>query len=289
MNYVVESSIFKAASSQMILFGVNACVKLVCYGIYGSLFVLAIHILARRKAAGNKLLVLYTCTMAIFGTAQVVICLMQTAQIVRLVIVLVEEDTATSDVTNPNLLRLEAAAASLALAQQLVFASNNTGVGCAVNTTNPNSAFYVLRHAPFVLGAITNLTLVILTGGRIWWIRRDALRVGIADGLLSHYNAAIAMILESGALYAMLATALAITPPTGTDYTFVLQGIAIHVINIAPTMMVVRVGLGHNLQDIVENRRCDWPLTPLRGQLSSLQTPNIRSEDNGPFRAKMVV
>ncbi|KAJ7038653.1 hypothetical protein C8F04DRAFT_1088243 [Mycena alexandri] len=310
MNYVVESSIFKEASFQMILFGVNACVEIACYGIYVSLFILAIHILARRKAAGNKLLVLYTCTMAIFGTAQVVICLMQTAQIVRLVIVLVEEDTATSDVINPNLLRLEATAVSLALAQQLVFVGNNLlsdslflyrcfviwgsrwrpvvlpgvlmistfGFACAVNITNSNSVFFV-RRAPFILAAITNLTLVTLTCGRIWWIRRDALLVGADNRLRNRYNAAIAMILESGVLYAMFATALAITAPTGSDYTFVLQGIAMQLINIAPTMIIVRVGLGHNVQDVV----------PLRGQLSNLHMLNMRGEDNDPSSAKMAV
>ncbi|KAJ7022955.1 hypothetical protein C8F04DRAFT_1306990 [Mycena alexandri] len=288
MNYVVESSIFQEASFQMTLYGVNACVELVCYGIYVSLFVLAIHILARRKAAGNKLLVLYTCTVAIFGTAQAVLCLAQTAQIVRFVVVLVEEDTASSDVTSPNLLKLRATAASLAMGQQLIFAGNNLladslfvefvslfcDLGVPVETnrfTWDANDFHLRRAAPpysnfrVTDSSVQELDSLSAPGGRIWWIRRDALRVGTAKELLSRYNMAIAMILESGAFYAMVVTAIIITAPTAANYTFVLPGIAMNVVSIAPTMIIVRVGLGHNVQDIVDNRRRDLPLTPLQG------------------------
>ncbi|KAJ7704202.1 hypothetical protein B0H16DRAFT_1704866, partial [Mycena metata] len=92
MNYIVNSSSFDydwfALSSGV----VNAFVQFVLYGVYIVLFLLAIYTLARRKSAGKKLLLGYTWAMAVFGTVQLVLCLVELWIGARFVGVLVKQD-----------------------------------------------------------------------------------------------------------------------------------------------------------------------------------------------------
>ncbi|KAJ7700306.1 hypothetical protein B0H16DRAFT_1749084 [Mycena metata] len=110
---------------------------------------------------------------------------------------------------------------------------------------------------PLILAAVTNLVLVALTAGRIWWIRRDALRLFPGGGVLSHSNTAITMILESGTLYCIITILLA-TTSQAKPFHAAMVGIAAHLIvsglppvvdfspealnlfpqNIAPTLIV---------------------------------------------------
>ncbi|KAJ7711477.1 hypothetical protein B0H16DRAFT_1480320 [Mycena metata] len=60
----------------------------------------------------------------------------------------------------------------------------------------------------------------------------------------------IAMVLESGAAYFVVSVLLAIFDSDSSGITFnVLESIAIHIVNIAATLIIVRVGLGQNIQD----------------------------------------
>ncbi|KAJ7744112.1 hypothetical protein B0H16DRAFT_1889704 [Mycena metata] len=116
-------------------------------------------------------------------------------------------------------------------------------------------------RAAYGLGAFTNLVLTVLTAGRIWWIRRDAFRVLPDKSTVSRYNTVMAMVLESGALYLILAICAVATYPPGSGLLvegvsihgigssyIALKGITTHAVNIIPTMIVVRVGLGHILK-----------------------------------------
>ncbi|KAJ7599474.1 hypothetical protein C8J56DRAFT_1158368 [Mycena floridula] len=98
---------------------------------------------------------------------------------------------------------------------------------------------------------IGDLLTVLLTGGRIWWITRKARKKPIQK----RYNAATAVILESGILYpgvSILAVITAIFSGIlgGYTVTFTLIGIIYHVVGIAPTLIIVRVGLGVTHDDI---------------------------------------
>ncbi|KAJ7661988.1 hypothetical protein DFH06DRAFT_1325312 [Mycena polygramma] len=80
--------------------------------------------------------------------------------------------------------------------------------------------------------------------GRIWWIRREALNVGADDTIRSRYSSVIAMIVESGALYCATTILLAITYFLPGTAFLMAQAAAMHLVDIAPTIILVRVGLG---------------------------------------------
>ncbi|KAJ7582193.1 hypothetical protein C8J56DRAFT_1056339 [Mycena floridula] len=101
---------------------------------------------------------------------------------------------------------------------------------------------------------VTNVVTVLLTGGRIWWITRKARKL-LDKTIQKRYNTATAVILESGILYpgvSILAVITAIFSSIlgGYTVTFTLIGIIYHVVGIAPTLIIVLVGLGVTHDDI---------------------------------------
>ncbi|KAJ7711470.1 hypothetical protein B0H16DRAFT_1628241 [Mycena metata] len=124
MNYTVNSSSFDSGWSALSTSVIDVCVQLVLYGIYLVLFILAIHTLTRRKSGGKKLLLGYTWTMIVFGTVQLVVCLVQAAINVRCVEVLVKQDVAGNLTSQPELARLALLDKALTIAQFMVFAVN---------------------------------------------------------------------------------------------------------------------------------------------------------------------
>ncbi|KAJ7159511.1 hypothetical protein C8R46DRAFT_1108449 [Mycena filopes] len=250
------------------------CTELIFYGIHFVLFCLAISFLARRKTGGQKVLLGYTVVLFLFGTTQLVLTLVNTATFVRL---LVQE----GDRTNYDYGIL----AYWGVVRLFVFWTNNfvsdslllyrcyliwgsrwrpmalpgilimgTFVVMVITFKIWNFQFRVVFA---VLAAITNLSLVVFTAGRIWWIRRQASHVFDGDTVQSRYNTALAMIIESGAIYYIFAILL-MTPIDPTFYG-AMSGIAIHLINIVPTLIVVRVGLGHNIQETIQGRAARTP------------------------------
>ncbi|KAJ7303067.1 hypothetical protein DFH08DRAFT_57016 [Mycena albidolilacea] len=112
----------------------------------------------------------------------------------------------------------------------------------------PKSQNFKFQQSPYIIAAITNLVLVLLTAGRIWWIRRDARYIGVT-ALNTRYDRAIAMIVESGAIYLISTILLIVTYPLRASESFqVLQAITAQLINVVPMLIIVRVGLGHQTQ-----------------------------------------
>ncbi|KAJ7152565.1 hypothetical protein C8R46DRAFT_1303109, partial [Mycena filopes] len=132
--------------------------------------------------------------------------------------------------------------------------------GCVIISPRfGTSAPMDIQRIPYILAAVTNLVLVALTAGRIFWIRRDAVYVCADNSVLNHYNTVIAMILESSALHGILTTGKAITYSLAHNYPagisfWAIQAISVHFINIAPALIIVRIGLGHDIQDTIESR-----------------------------------
>ncbi|KAJ7022947.1 hypothetical protein C8F04DRAFT_1272014 [Mycena alexandri] len=208
--------------------------ELLGYGIHMVLFILAMCILARRKTAGKKLLMIYIVAMALFGTAQVALSV---AEAVRTVQLFVQGGTTSSG------RRLAKIILALDLSQCFIFFTNNLvsdslllyrcfiiwgsrwppvvlpGIlivaTCAVGYGA--TASHISRSAPAfdaiapnVFGAVTNLVLVAFT--------------------------VIAMILESGALLFVPTIILLIPMPAVARA--IVTGIAVHLINIAPTLII---------------------------------------------------
>ncbi|KAJ7723082.1 hypothetical protein B0H16DRAFT_1599489 [Mycena metata] len=111
--------------------------------------------------------------------------------------------------------------------------------------------------ARWALGMIflTNVLLMILTAGRIWWIRRDAALV-LDPAYIRKYDTVIALILESGALYCLTIILYLIFVPLhpSETSTVVIRAIMPQVMNIAPTLIIVRVGLDKGAKDTASDR-----------------------------------
>ncbi|KAJ6505509.1 hypothetical protein C8R45DRAFT_972911 [Mycena sanguinolenta] len=104
----------------------------------------------------------------------------------------------------------------------------------------------------YAMGLITNIVLMTLTAGRLWWMARNSTHAHLPTAFKSRYNTTISIILESGTIYCVCAALLAVSlMSTGSNGKFYLtmEGIAFQAVNIAPTLTVVRVGLGHNVLD----------------------------------------
>ncbi|KAJ6486045.1 hypothetical protein C8R47DRAFT_526509 [Mycena vitilis] len=103
----------------------------------------------------------------------------------------------------------------------------------------------------FALSVLTNIILVGLTVGRIWHSRRIARGVGMQNGVVRRYNTALAMVLESGAILCAWVVVYVIlrsmSPPTVWR---VFRGGLAMLLNIVPTLIVVRVGLGHTINKL---------------------------------------
>ncbi|KAJ7022793.1 hypothetical protein C8F04DRAFT_1136674 [Mycena alexandri] len=104
-----------------------------------------------------------------------------------------------------------------------------------------------------IFSVLTNVILMALAAGRIWWIGRGA-RAIMGPAVVKQYRTVIAMILESGALYCtpgLMYLAFFIASPPATQVIFAALA---QIVGIAPTIIVVRVGLGNSV-DSVESFR----------------------------------
>ncbi|KAJ7182843.1 hypothetical protein C8R43DRAFT_968240 [Mycena crocata] len=100
------------------------------------------------------------------------------------------------------------------------------------------------------MSVVTNVVLMALTAGRIWWIRRDA--SVLADcASVRRYNMVIAIILESGAIYCLsviiyVTIVSILNPGNFSPLIDIFRGVVPQIMNIAPALIIVRVGLGYN-------------------------------------------
>ncbi|KAJ7723206.1 hypothetical protein B0H14DRAFT_573145 [Mycena olivaceomarginata] len=94
----------------------------------------------------------------------------------------------------------------------------------------------------FTLNLFTNLVLMMLTAGRIWWVTRRQ-RAVLGAEWTPRYNAAIAIILESGAIYCsgLIFQVVALSfHDSALTASIHLHGTIGQLVNIVPTLIVVR-------------------------------------------------
>ncbi|KAJ7682632.1 hypothetical protein DFH06DRAFT_1161709 [Mycena polygramma] len=99
----------------------------------------------------------------------------------------------------------------------------------------------------------TNVLASFLAAGRIWWIsRRIAILLGKRKGQ-ARYMDLTAIILESGLIYPatlIITIVVYLVPATPTVAVLSCIAAAYHLVGIAPTMIIVRVGLGVSTDDV---------------------------------------
>ncbi|KAJ7929729.1 hypothetical protein B0H13DRAFT_2538763 [Mycena leptocephala] len=236
MQYTVGSQRFDDSWNAMMQLLLEMGVSLLLYGgscIYISLFLLTIHLLfRRRKSPGIKLLIVISCIMAVLGTAQMAVVIAQAVVAARLVQQVVHSQVLKEHKSQSNVLVLTTirefgffinnfVTDSLFLYRCYVIWGFQTKIVIVpallmlstfvmgiVRATALNGAVEDVIQITFGLAAATNLAG---SAGRILWIRRAALHVGLDRTLCSRYTTAIGIILESGAIYCIAAIFLVIT------------------------------------------------------------------------------
>ncbi|KAJ7017885.1 Alpha/Beta hydrolase protein [Mycena alexandri] len=220
-------------------------------GMYLMLFIFAVYTLARRKTAAKKLMLGYTWVMGICGTAQLLLCLVQTVLVVSFAEVLVQRDSASSKIiSTPELLpaNFAAVSSSLTTTQGVIFTLNNLVTDSLLVSPLPP------RELP-----LTELQLYrcfVIWGSR--WL--PVVLPGIlVTCTFRCVNAIIAVpsvaLLRLPYIFAALTSFVLVALIVHGIAFSVLRAIASHLINIAPTLIIVRVGLGHNIQDTIESPR----------------------------------
>ncbi|KAJ7770578.1 hypothetical protein B0H16DRAFT_1715236 [Mycena metata] len=264
----------------------KASLSLLLHGIFLVLFMLAIHILSRRKTTSRRTLLAATWLMFWVGNTRLALDVLATAVSIRIV-----QDNIQSSANLIAQLRLLFTLQSVqtgffalnVLVADILFLYRCYVIwGCQkrvlilpgmfIAATIAASVRYFVTEGPsslvtassgpifgpklpYVLGALTNLVITSFIVGKICWIRRDAHIVG-ANRLKQRYDVVLTILLESGALYCLSAILMAIfgTPSPSFVAGAIFDAIAVEGVNILPMLMVVRIGLGHSSQETPEPR-----------------------------------
>ncbi|KAF7340744.1 hypothetical protein MSAN_02102800 [Mycena sanguinolenta] len=245
MQYTLDPDLDSAWSCLLKAFSETG-VSLVLYGIYICLFLLSIYVLARRREAhGKQLLMAWSCVIAAGGTAQLAVTIAQAVEMAGLFANLLH-----GQVLNRHSTRL--LTAQNALGAMNIFARDSLYlyrcyaiweyrwkivvlpglcmlsifvIGILGATTGLR---YTEPQIVYGLGAATNLILTALTGearaaGRLLWIRGTTSRYGVNNAFRARCNRAIGMVLESGAIYCIAAIFILITASINAPETYFIE------------------------------------------------------------------
>ncbi|KAJ7673542.1 hypothetical protein B0H17DRAFT_1183205 [Mycena rosella] len=226
---------------------------LVLYTLYLILFIFSIHTLAHRSPAGRRFLLVTTSAMFLLGTAAAVISVVETGTIVQLNKELFLRST---DLPRQNsLIRL---CSHLNLAEDVLLETRNFLADliflyrCYIMWGSDKRIVIlpgIFMVATVVVGCISAIGWDTL--GRIWYIRHEAYIVN-GTTFRKRYDTAIAMILESGSIYCVgiILWIISRSLPNQSDsstqiFTGFTEGLVEQGVNIVPTLILVRVGMGH--------------------------------------------
>ncbi|KAJ7630243.1 hypothetical protein FB45DRAFT_531395 [Roridomyces roridus] len=244
---------------------VQAGLELFLYGIYVHLFFSAIHVLSRRGATGRNVLLLASWAMFLAGATQMIIQLLSLAFYVQALQSLYEPGSTNgadhlaaynSFVTVlPRHLRLTIDFGKVYRCY-VIWGRNKAVVVLPVMLVLCTAALAVAiqysldsvtaTQVGFLSIAITNFVLTGLTAGRIWWLKRQSSHP--KNPLGKRYNNAIAIIIESGALYfvfgILLAATARIEPQIDSLPFGIFLGIGKQGVNIIPALSII-LGVRH--------------------------------------------
>ncbi|KAJ7492064.1 hypothetical protein FB451DRAFT_1165242 [Mycena latifolia] len=285
MSYTVPATVFSDLWTFASADVYEAITEVLLYGILLVLVAFATSLLSRRQAAGGRILGAATGVMFLLATIQLGARLMSTSQACRILYLAVQgEVQPQSLIANKAMSRW----VNVNFVEDVLLVTNNLvtdgvliyrcyliwgrnkwiaiGPGVlllltsilsyvsAVEGDYPTAAGPMIDlRIGFILSVVINLLLVGLTAGRIWYTRRKA-RGFLQKDVLLKYNTATVMMLESGAILCAWVVAYvvvrSISPPTVWR---IFRGGLAQMLNIVPTLIVVRVGLGHTIQETTAN------------------------------------
>lgn len=281
MDYAVNSLEFEARWSDM-LFNVSIISStLLLYALYVVLFLFSIHTL-RRQIPTGKILRITAWVMFLLASASTIVACLAAGESMRVVHTVVDG----SQDAPPYVLRHYHA---LRLGQDIILAMNNLvtdllflyrcfviwgakrGIlvlpGMFIFATVVVGCIAALQYAglitldpsvdprvPVSMAGVTNTLLMCLTAGRIWYIRRET-KALTGQSFQKRYATAIAIVLESGVLYSLCVITYVISTSIGTKSASetIFRGVAWSMVqigvNIVPTLILVRVGMGRSTEN----------------------------------------
>ncbi|KAJ7637881.1 hypothetical protein DFH06DRAFT_643499 [Mycena polygramma] len=268
MNYVVASVEFEALWCSMLFDVALISTALLIYGLYAVLFLFSIRTLQGQLPGGN-ILRLTTWVMFILATVYVLVhgSVDDSVRLARIykALILAEDIILAYNNLVTDLLFLYRCYVIWGSRKRIILLPGvlilaTVVVGCLTGLEfsrliKINSFFG--PKLPFVIAGITNLVLTCLTAGRIWYIRREVQIIGGWRGFRKRYATASAIILESGILYSVFVIIYIVSSSINTDNSSqsgtVFQGVAWAVVqlgvNLVPTLILVRVGLGRSTEN----------------------------------------
>ncbi|TFK31630.1 hypothetical protein BDQ12DRAFT_729391 [Crucibulum laeve] len=244
-----------ASYSSLYLYSASILFEMLLYGIYIALFVVCMRVLVVNRKSTQKFML--TCAIAMFLLATVDIAL---AVCYLYWFVLKNVEIPDDNVHFKYLIYITSnCIADILVIYRCYTIWNNSkrviivpsimllaGSACGytfIGLSEQEYRFRDLLRAFLFITLALNVLVTVLMAGRIWWISKKA-RAILGPGLAGKYNTAIAIIVESGIIYAIYVT---------VDVVFQLYpldaGLA-QVVGIVPTLMIVQVGLGRNTKDI---------------------------------------
>ncbi|KAJ7271729.1 hypothetical protein C8J57DRAFT_1319556 [Mycena rebaudengoi] len=282
----------------------ETCASAVIYVISTVFLAAAIFILSRRKASGTNILLVACCIMLSLSTILIFVdaaALSAYIQACRAMIIKAAELGLPLERVAPHVPELSTYDA-LVKTQRIVFCIDNfvaelvflyrcyviwngrltvlilpgllilttLGAACVVSFTQ-----IIPPIVPLVLSMASNTVLILLTAGRIWWMQREASYLDTEKvSFKTRYTLAIAIIVESGALYILLAfVTIFVTATYEMEYTLaaITQGVAQQAVNLIPALTIVRVGLGRSVHETIQtNTKSNSKEPGTRGRLPRL-------------------
>ncbi|KAF7336385.1 hypothetical protein MVEN_02187100 [Mycena venus] len=294
MSYVIDAA-FLSLASRSILYGLSETFTvLVLYTVYVVLFLFSLYTIVHRNSNGRRFMLVTSSGMFLLATSDMLISVLQTAINISLIKAIVQSDTVATE-------RLSRVYDNLGAAYDLRLITNNLLTdllflyrcyviwgsqrtvlilpGAFIFTTCSFNDFLEVLiidvRVPYIMAGATNVILMCLTAGRIWYMSREARNVH-GKAFRRRYHTAIAMILESGALYCLvlllyiISISLVWESDAVTVFRGVCNGLLGQMINIIPTLIFVRVGMGH----------CQWiqESPPVEIRSPPVRTPKLQEE-----------
>ncbi|KAJ7677719.1 hypothetical protein DFH06DRAFT_559152 [Mycena polygramma] len=254
------------------------------YGVSVVLFLVSVHLLYHRRTPSRATFLVLTAAMAFLATVQFSLHIVTTSLALRLLRMVIVNGQRTVPITPVG---LEALYWKVVFTEDVVLVTNTVITDgllvyrCYLVWGRPHRGFLVLpillmlgtlatgyvttydedySDAPlsqyhfdprivFVLNGFMNFVVMLLTAGRISWATRQQ-RAVLGPTWAPQYDAAIAIVLESGAIYCcglvfqIVALSVQNSSPTAV---YLSHGTIGQLVNITSTLIVVRVGLGHTM------------------------------------------
>ncbi|KAJ7741089.1 hypothetical protein B0H16DRAFT_1757324 [Mycena metata] len=272
MSYVVDPTGFNAGWAIMLDVVSLLSTTLILYGLYVPLFIFSIQSLNHRNSPGRRVMLGTTSVMFILGTCGTLLVIAEATLAIQITNGVVQGSVDSN-------LRLLRVFRGVQLTEVARVAVNNCIVvwgsrkmvlllpaACILATVVLQILAWIGTHgseylvqdlrAPFFMSLGTNALLMCLAGRRVQIVQSHR-------GFSHQYNTAIALLLESGAMYCLCLVLWVISLTTtlglSTESESILSGVAGalvgQTVNIAPTVILVRVGRRHWQWDQDDARR----------------------------------